>query len=91
MPAVKFNGAVIYDATGAVVSSTALPQLSSFQTATSNSIYDPVTNTVYSLTTGQSVWTGSWPFTVTSNYTFGAIAGSNIVYESGHRVVVEQF
>jgi hypothetical protein len=85
-PTRKYSGCTIYDATGAVVSSPPLPELDSFQTATSDSIYDPISNSVYSLTTGLPTWTGTWP---TSK--IGAVVGSNIVYETGHSVVVEPF
>ena len=36
-----------------------LPALNSIQTVTSDTVYDPASNSIYSLTTGQSVWTGS--------------------------------
>jgi hypothetical protein len=83
---VHYSGAIIYDATGAKVANPALPELKDIQTVTSDLIYDPSANTIYSLTSGQATWTGSL-----SNSGLGAVSGSYVVYQSGHNIVMESF
>jgi Putative Ig domain len=75
---------VIYNAAGVQLSSPPLPQLTSIQPVTSNSVYDATHNAIYSLATGQPIWTGSF---LSSGV--GAVSASYVVYESGHSVVVE--
>jgi hypothetical protein len=82
----QYAGATIYDSTGVTVSTPALPELKSIQTVTSDQVYDPSHNAIYSLTTGQPTWSGSFP-----NSGLGAIAGSYVVYESGHSLVIEPY
>ena len=65
-----YGEATIYDATGARIASPALPELKSIQTVTSDSVYDPSHNAIYSLTTGQPLWTGALP-----GSGLGAVAG----------------
>jgi hypothetical protein len=83
---VQYSGCIIYSAAGISLATPALPELKSIQTVTSDSVYDPTHNAIYSLTTGQSTWTASFP-----SSGVGAVAGPYVVYESGHRVVVETF
>jgi hypothetical protein len=82
----QYAGAVIYDTRGARIGAPALPELRAIQTVTPDSIYDPSHNAIYSLTTGQPTWTGSLPASGV-----GAVAGSHVVYESGHRIVDESY
>lgn len=51
----------------------------------SDRAYDPFTNGVYSLTTGQPLWQG--PKSTSQGEGIGAAAGSVVVYEAGHQVV----
>jgi len=45
----QYTGATIYDSTGAKIATPALPELKSIQTVTSDSVYDPSHNAIYSL------------------------------------------
>ena len=94
----EFNGAGttylgtnIYSSSGSLLTSPALPAMNSFQTVTSDSVYDPSTNQIYSLTTGQPTWTGTYPVPAYPNLEKGAISGSEVIYLSGHRLVVETY
>ena len=81
-----YAGSTIYDPTGAKVATPPLPELREFQVATSDWIYSAQQNTIYSLTTGVAVWTSPNP-----SAGIGAVSGSNIVFESGTRVLVESY
>jgi hypothetical protein len=88
-----YLGCSIYSATGALLASPPLPELKNIQLVAVDTVYDPSRNSIYSLTTGQPVWTGTYPisanpFTVTG---VGDIAGSSVVYKSGPKVVRETF
>jgi hypothetical protein len=78
-----YAGAVIYDATGAQVATSALPELSRLQPVGSDQIYAPAQNTIFSLSSGQPVWTA------TTSSTDGAVAGSYVVFASGSRVLLD--
>jgi len=88
-----YVGCSIYSAEGALFTSPSLPELKSIQPITADTVYDPSRNTIYSLITGQPVWTGSYPISLGrfTNSTVGAVAGTYVVYKSGHRVVMESF
>jgi hypothetical protein len=88
-----YSGYSIVGADGTVLSSVAasttgntLPPVSGPDFPTQNSVYVQSTNAIYSLTTGQPLWQG--PVSTTSNGRVGAAAGSTVVYEAGHQVVV---
>jgi hypothetical protein len=61
-------------------------QLEPMDFPASDRAYDPFTNGVYSLTTGQPLWQG--PVSTSQDKGIGAAAGSVVVYEAGHQVVV---
>ncbi|HTF68680.1 MAG TPA: hypothetical protein VK638_38980 [Edaphobacter sp.] len=52
----------------------------------SDSVYDADTNAIYSLTTGLATWQG--PIPQKGNPRLGVVAGSAVVYESGHQVIL---
>ena len=81
-----YTGCTIYSSAGVPLATPSLTELKSIQTVNSGSVYDPSHNAVYSLTTGQSAWTGSFPSTGV-----GAVSGAYIVYASGHSVVLESY
>jgi Putative Ig domain len=85
-PGFQYNGAVIYNPAGQQVAAPALPELKSVQTVTSDSVYDPSHNAIYSLTTGEPLWTGSLPSTGV-----GAVSGTYVAYGSAHSVVLESY
>jgi hypothetical protein len=81
-----YVNAAIFSSAGVQLDTLPLPMLKSIQTVTSDSVYAPNSNAIYSLTTGEPVWTGSF---LSSG--MGAVAGSYVVYLSGHSVLVEAF
>jgi hypothetical protein len=87
---VGYTGAAIYSSAGVQLATPPLPELHGIQTLTTDSVYDPFHNAIYSLTTGQPVWTGSF-----GSYGLGAVVGSYVVYqtggpyEPGHSIVLE--
>jgi hypothetical protein len=83
-----FAGSTIYDSAGATLASIppTLPPISNPLFPTSDSVYDADTNAIYSLTTGLATWQGPVPQNV--NPKLGAVAGSAVVYESGHQVIL---
>jgi hypothetical protein len=84
---VTYVGSSIYSATGSLLASPPLPEMDLFpdmQPIGSDEIYDPKQNTVYSLTTGQPVWTGSSALSGR-----GAVAGSSVVYASGSSIMIQ--
>ena len=89
MSGTAFSGSVIYSAEGSQLATPPLPQLNSIQTVTSDSVYDPTKNTIYSLTTGLPVWTGTLPISANPNLPLGAVVGSSVVYQSNHNLIIE--
>lgn len=90
---ITYANSTIYSPAGVALATPALPMLgndasyaANLQTVSSDTIYDPKTNSIYSLTTGQAEWTGSRP-----GSGVGAVAGPNIVYESGNSLVAEPY
>jgi hypothetical protein len=77
----------IYSAAGIQLANLPLLQgFNSIQVVTAGSVYDSASNAIYSLTTGQPVWTASFP-----SSGLGAVAGSYVIYVSGHGVVMESY
>jgi len=83
-----YTGAVIYSPTGVQLSTPSLPDMflnyRHISVVSPTSIYDPLTNTIYSTSTGSATFTGSLP---TSGV--GAATANYAIYATGHRVVVE--
>ena len=97
-----YTGSLIYDATGALVATlTALPQLapvgngvdqSGFVTVDSNSIYSPLTYSIYSLTTGAVTWSEAATIpriAYPPYYAASAVSGSYVVFTQGTQVMVD--
>lgn len=83
-----FTSASIYDATGTLVTATTLPELKSIQPVSAQLVYSLDRNAIYSLTTGQAIWTGP---SLSGYSTTGAVAGSYVVYPSGASVVATTY
>jgi len=83
---VQYSGATIYDPTGAKLSSPGVPELLQFQSVTSDWIYSPSLNTIFSLSSGSSVWTSSSP-----TLGVGAVSGNYVVFASGSQVLVDSY
>lgn len=82
----QYNGAGIFDPLGVELGTSSIPELSIMQVVSSDLVYNPVSNVIYSLSSGQPVWTGTYPL---EKETRGAVSGSYVVYQSGHRLLVE--
>jgi hypothetical protein len=86
----QYSGAAIYSSTGTLITSLpTLPAMASMQPVTSDSIYDQYSNKIYSLTTGQPTWTGTYP-TQLPDGGLGTVAGQYILYQAGHRIIEER-
>ena len=90
-----YAGCAVYSSAGEQLATPPLSSaLSHMQIATTDSVYDPDSNTIYSLSTGEKIWQGNFPLTSLPNPDIGpagAVTGSYVFYESGHRVVREAF
>ena len=84
----------IYSASGTLLASPALPPMSRFDVVGPDSIYDPgsgltgePSNVIYSLTTGAPTWTSFSP----APQGLGAIAGPDVVFQTGSQIVLEPY
>ncbi len=94
-PTARYAGATIYAADGTrIMALPSLPEIapgpeaSAIVPVDANSIYDPMTNTIYSLTTGAALWTSASPANARG---VGAVAGANVVFLSGNQVLVQPY
>jgi hypothetical protein len=79
----SYSGSTIYSNAGAVLATPPLPELQSIQSVTSDTVYAPFQNAIYSLTTGQATWTSPYlPDFSNAGNGLGALAGQYVVYES---------
>jgi hypothetical protein len=93
----RYMGASIYDPTGALLASPAIPGLKLFQVVTPQQqtpdlIYSPEFNTIYSLISGATLWASGSPSTGTyypGPPGIGAVAGPQIVFMSGNLLLAE--
>jgi len=75
----------IYDSGGIKQSASPLSvDLGRVQALTADSVYDPGTNSIYSLTTGSVTWRST-----NQSTGVGAVAGSNVVFATGSVVVMQ--
>lgn len=89
------SGFSIVDPTGVILSATSIPNLficadifpygPCLQFPEPGQAYDPTSNSIYSLPSGQLLW--QVPVQVSQNIAFGAVAGSTVVFTTGHQVV----
>lgn len=81
-----FSNCSIYDATGALQAGCSLPELFQIQPVSSSSLFSPSLNQILSVPAGTPLFTSTLPLGGAA-----AVAGSNVVYVSGNRVVVESY
>jgi hypothetical protein len=79
-----YSTASIYSATGSLISTPTLPEVLTFQPVNSSALYSPALNTIFALPSGNTLYTSSTPASGQ-----GAVVGSNIVFTSGSRIVVD--
>jgi hypothetical protein len=84
-PPYTYSGCAIYDTTGAKIATPALPELHTIQTVTSDSVYSPELNSIFSLTTGQATWISPY------NNKVGAVSGPYVVFEAASQVFVDSY
>jgi hypothetical protein len=86
IPGNVYNGSIVYDSQGNVLSTQMLPEMHSIQTATANSVYSPTLNKIVSLDNGTSTWaSGNAP----RDGGIGAITPSQVVFASGNLVLAQ--
>jgi hypothetical protein len=83
---ITVNAAVVPpdSATGSPIATVPLPELLTFQPVNSSSLYTPALNTIFALPSGNTLYTSSTPASGQ-----GAVVGSNVVFTSGARIVVD--
>jgi hypothetical protein len=81
---IDYTNASIYSATGTSISTPTLPELFTIQPVNSSSLYSPVLNTIFALPSGNKLYSSSTPVTGPA-----AVAGSDVVFTSGNRIVVD--
>ncbi|MFZ1087376.1 MAG: Ig domain-containing protein [Terracidiphilus sp.] len=101
LPATVYAGCNIVSLTGEVLAAPPLRELHSIQPITSDTVYEPISNAIYSLTTGQAVWTSPYPqdpFSPGSVWAhfadqdrIGAISGPYVVYESDGEIIAVRY
>lgn len=84
-----YIGANIYSVQGALLASPPLPELKYILPVTADTVYAPSKNAIYSLTSGQLIWSGTYPDSTALSVPTGAISGSLVIYQSGHRIIEE--
>ena len=60
-PLTVYSGCTIVGPSGTVLAAPPLPELRSIQPLTSDTVYEPNQNVIYSLVTGQPIWTNPYP------------------------------
>jgi hypothetical protein len=86
VPTLGYSGSAIYDSTGVKLASPSLPELKEFQAVTSDLIYSPYLNTIFSLPSGSPAWKSTIPA-----YIVGAVSGPYVVFLSGNRLLVDSY
>jgi hypothetical protein len=96
-----YSGCTIVSPTGTVLASPPLPELHRIQPVTSDTVYEPGQNVIYSLTTGQAVWTSPYPQSSAKAGTIwagfadeerlGAVSGPYVVYPSEGQVIAVKY
>ena len=80
-----YKGCTVYDANGVVLSTPPLPEIVSFQTVTSDWIYAPPLNAIYSVSSGALIWMNA------DQATASAVSGPYIVYSFGSQVLAKSY
>jgi hypothetical protein len=82
-----YNGAAIYNLSGQLQSSPPLPATGPVQVLTSSTVYSPLNNGIYSLTSGGQIWSSGSP----NSYDLGAAAAMEVVFVAGNLVLAEPY
>ena len=83
-----YSGTAIYSSSGSLIASPLLPELFLVQPVDPTSVYSPERNAIFSLTTGQTVWTTFNTAPDNGSHLKGAVSGQYVVFAAKHRVYV---
>jgi hypothetical protein len=84
IPGPVYAGAMLYSASGTLLSMPPLPELLGLQIANGTDlIYDQSRNVIFSATSGAAVWTSQSPLTAPGSPKLGAVTHSFVVFASG--------
>jgi hypothetical protein len=86
-PSIVYSGAQIFSPSGTNLGSSAVPQLTSLVPVTTNTVYSPLPNAIYSLTSGQATWASGDP-TLDG---VGAITSLQVVFSSANFVLAQSY
>jgi len=84
----------LFSATGSSLGTVNLPAMGNVNVVGTDGLYSTVQNSIYSVTTGNVTWTGSFPAALDgafgdNNSRLGSVASGYVVYLSGHEVIAE--
>jgi Putative Ig domain len=82
---VQYTGCTVYNANGVALSTPPLPNIVSLQPVTSDWIYAPPLNAIYSVSSGALIWMNS------DQATTSAVSGPYIVYSFGSQVLAKSY
>lgn len=90
VPAIQYAGCTLYGPNGVPTGAPCAIgiELQRFQSVTSDGIYAPQNNQIFSVSTGATTWASGDP--IVSN-TQGAVAGSNVIFISGIDALAQPF
>lgn len=83
-----YSQVAVVNPNGEQLATSNLPELNSIQPLNSDWIYSADTNTIFSVNTGQAVWTGPH---YNRSLPAGAATNTEVVYEALHSVVIESY
>jgi len=88
----RYTGCTIYSPTGVILANPPLPALQAIQPASSDAIYAPNVNAIYSISTGRAIWTSPYPSDdpYAPDY-HGAVSGEYIVFQTQGRLVALKY
>jgi len=81
-----YSGCTISSPAGATLSSPALPELTNIQPVTTDTVYAPNQNGIFSLTTGVATWESGSP-----SADVGAVVGPYVVYLSESQILAAKY
>lgn len=96
-PYLVYEDAKIFSSSGTKLGSAAIPQITSFQVVTSDSIYSPQTNTIISLASGVPTWVSGDASCIGCDIvaypavTSGAVTGSQVIFTLGTQVLAQPY
>jgi hypothetical protein len=92
VPEPYYAGTTIFSPSGTNLGSAPIPQIQCFQVVSSDSIYSPQTQTIFSVTTGTTTWvspddSNDIPGTVS----LGAVSGTQVIFPVGNLVLAQPY